>query len=214
MYRVHLDDEKIYSSSDDHTIRVWNRYNGDCLHLLEIPGSMIVRNMFVTSPYLIATTTGTTVSVWDIVSGKLEHRINNQGRCDWGPIRGKEPTLATIEVNHYSINYQFRIWDLRSGRLLTSSSFEPGFLEEEIFLQGRFFMGLAIQDDGYVLKVWDFGANDSLDAEGCSDACTSSTLRGDAPDKAEDMRKDNHGKTTDPTVASEGKRGMSEAVLR
>ncbi|PPQ74258.1 LOW QUALITY PROTEIN: hypothetical protein CVT26_004451 [Gymnopilus dilepis] len=199
--RVHLDDEKIYSSSDDHTIRVWNRYNGDCIHLLEIPGSMIVRNMFVTLPYLIATTTGTTVSVWDIVSGKLEHRINNQGRCDWGPIRGKEPTLATIESDYYSINYQYRMWDLRSGRLLTSSSFEPGFLEEEIFLQGRFFMGLAIQDDGYVLKVWDFGAKDSLATEVGNNDRASSSPRGDVRDKAEETR--NHGKTTDPAVAAE-----------
>ncbi|PPR01433.1 hypothetical protein CVT26_015435 [Gymnopilus dilepis] len=160
--QVDLDEERIYSTSDDHTIRMWDRSKGDCLHVFVGYFS----KMFVTLPYLIATTIGSSVYIWDIVSCKLMHTIDNQRNCNLDQIQGKEHTLATIEAFEGSRFHCFRIWDLRSRRPIRTSSFESGILQERRFFQGRFFIGIAEEDEGHVLKVWDFGANyDSLDAE-------------------------------------------------
>ena len=140
---------------------MWDRYKGDCLHVLEMPLSLA--KIF---SYVIARTGVSALLIWDIVSGKLGHKINYTWLWGARPIRGKEGTLETIERDENPSIFRFRIWDLRSGQLIRASSFEPGVLMLRRFFQDRFFIGIAKKDEGHILKVWDFGANyNSLNAE-------------------------------------------------
>ncbi|PPR01436.1 hypothetical protein CVT26_015439 [Gymnopilus dilepis] len=174
--RLRLDEERIYSASGDCTIRVWDRYQGDCSHVVELKHSRLEMHSLdicVTSPYLIVSSTSyyrydfrdSPVFIFNIISGKFEQTINGQWRCNLGPIRGTEPTLATIGLAANQHLPCFKILDLRSGRFVTSSLFEPGFLAKQWFIQGRFFMGITGENKGHILKVWDFDANESLDTE-------------------------------------------------
>ncbi|PPR01435.1 hypothetical protein CVT26_015438 [Gymnopilus dilepis] len=204
---VDLDEERIYSNSYDSTIRVWDRYKGDCLHILEVAVS--IAEIFVTPSYIIAAghdlQVVTTLFIWDIVSGKLQHRVDNQSCCALGPIRGNERTLATIEADEDSSIKWFRIWDLKSGQPLMTSSFEPGLLDRKRVVQGRFVMGIVTEDEGHVLKVWDFGANDAEYGEVRDDDHGNS--RDNSIDQTEEVMRDDCGMSVRSSPSSSAAEG-------
>ncbi|PPQ82682.1 hypothetical protein CVT26_000883 [Gymnopilus dilepis] len=210
--RLCIDVERICSSSTDDTIRVWDRYSGDCLHILDFPrptSKHLICDLFFTSPYLVITTIGNTldpfslnytVFIWNIFSGTLEHEIDNQLECNLAMARGKARTLATIEHDEGLDICWFRIWDPSSGRSLRSSSFECGFLPDTFFCQGRYFIGVAEYGIGHVLKVWDFGTDDSLDSEVGNNACRSS--RDEVTYKTKETSEVDHRKAMNPSPSS------------
>ncbi|PPQ80258.1 hypothetical protein CVT26_012049 [Gymnopilus dilepis] len=200
---VDLDEERIYSSSYDNTIRVWDRYKGDCLHVHVLEVVKSPADIFFTPSYIVALANASELSIWDIVSGKLEHRINNQPLWDLGSFRR---TLATIE--HDELNqsiFWVRIWDLRSGQPIRTSSFEPGFLKIQRFFQGRFFIGISKEDEGHVLKVWDFGDNDAEYGEVRDDDHGNS--RDNSIDKIKEVTRDDCRMSVSPSPSSSAVEG-------
>ncbi|PPQ74257.1 hypothetical protein CVT26_004450, partial [Gymnopilus dilepis] len=201
--QVDLDHERIYSASADDTLRIWDRYKGDCSHVLEAANSF--SKISVTPSYIIATPrSASTLFIWDIVSGKLEHRIDNQWTWDLGPIRGKERTLSTIEIDQDPGVYWFRVWDLKSGQLRRTSSLEAG-LERILFFRGGLFIGLAAEGEEYVLKVWDFSANYPLDGEVKNN--DHGIPRDNVIDMTEEVGKDDCGMTVIPSPSSSAVEG-------
>ena len=124
MTDVCLDQSRIYSSSRDFAVRVWDCHSGDCLYVLKTyPESLWPFILHVTPSYFIAAINapvrGCEICIWEPVSGKLVHQISKQGSCTLGPYYGQERTLVTREFNsNLNIDF-FEIWDIKTGQILT-----------------------------------------------------------------------------------------------
>ena len=67
--RLRLNSSKIYSASDDKTIRVWDMETGECLHILQSSSSSWFLDLHLTSTYLTSLTYEA-LEIWDINSGQ------------------------------------------------------------------------------------------------------------------------------------------------
>ncbi|PPQ78476.1 hypothetical protein CVT26_005149 [Gymnopilus dilepis] len=209
---VCLDESRIYSSSYDNTVRVWAHHSGDCLHILNL-GPIELFSTFTTDTTSRRLITASRVSkqrneilIWDPISGKLIHRISNQADSWLGPIRDNERTLLSWEVGEGSSMDWLRIWDVRSGQTLMSLPIGLKFTTIGLCSQGRIVFALSKQGEEHLLKVWDFGPNNSVCARVVGgNVCT--PLEGIIIDNAEEPRKGDLGKmdaATSSRMAVEG----------
>ena len=114
--------------------------------------------------------------------------------------------LEAIEIARDLGILCFKLWDLRSGQLLRTSSFDPPkLLDKSWCFQGRFLLGIAEEDKEYILKVLDFGTSDAQDGELWND--NRGNLRDDGPSKPQEARKDDHEK---PMALSAGSSAIED----
>ena len=185
MTHVCFDKTRIYSSYDA-TVRIWSRHSGDCLHVLDwaaFHSHTSYYRLNTTPSYLmgtgyIPTSRHYRTLLWDPDSGRLVHHIGHHRDSCLGPIRGKEHTLVTLELDADSGMEWLKIWDVESARVLMGSSAGTQSRFLSFCSPGRFLIAIVRQATQNTLQVWDFG-EDSLTTSEDDVLDNSRRLRGD-----------------------------------
>ncbi|PPQ81408.1 hypothetical protein CVT26_007680 [Gymnopilus dilepis] len=170
---VTLDGSRIYSQSEDAAVRIWDRLTGDCLHVLKMhPLTHVLQPLLITPSYLITsgkTPSFNTISIWDHVSGRLVHQIDNEMHYFLGPAEGREHTVVTHGYNMERLSGNwFNIWDLTTGHIRTrilTGFIGPFTYPNQPIGKGRFFVIIAKQHGQYFLRIWDFGVDKPANEE-------------------------------------------------
>ncbi|PPQ96505.1 hypothetical protein CVT26_010440 [Gymnopilus dilepis] len=229
---VAVDESRIYSSSYDVTVRIWDRYHGDSLHVLrlETPAHTTISispSQLMTIPNILGVfNVNSPICVWDPATGELIYRIEEYSDWALGPMRGEERTLLTLDVDILSYTDTFKIWDLKSGQLLTNLSIGSQQILGTSYIrfssQDRFLAAVVKRDGQYLLKVWDFGVDgaprEDNDMSG-NDVESSVVMEETSGGLADHGRLSSSGSSTDderggPESTGKRKRGKGKKVNR
>ena len=165
---LRLSQSKIYSASEDKTIRIWNTLTGDCLHVLESPEGVAL-DMAVSPSYLMTSHLQRTLRAWNASSGDLLYKQDDvpgffiqhddlKMMLSWGTrVSGAEPGLEG-EPSQNCV----QIYDVRSMKQFKSLMIAKTGVSYLFCFQGRFCMALLFDDYDslYSLEVWDFSVSD------------------------------------------------------
>ncbi|PPR06987.1 hypothetical protein CVT26_004256 [Gymnopilus dilepis] len=158
---VDLDRTRMYSTSKDLSLRIWNLQTGESLCILDSlkpsphEGQTPISDRLIMSYHYTAPWEWNAVQVWDHASGSLIYQVEDVFKPALSEDRRR--IVAVRKDEELWIGKRIGIWDVQSGRLQRELACDGVENVYECCCRGRLCL-VAVRRDGQPwLDIWDLG---------------------------------------------------------
>jgi F-box and WD-40 domain protein CDC4 len=145
---VNLPRNQVYSSSMDHTVRVWNLSSGSCDHVLSYHKTIVVL-LSISPSFLVSADANGLVCVWDAQFWHLHQSFTHKYTVtaiqhdDTKVITGSDGLVRVLDIT-------------RKGKTQDLLSADRSRVVSRVAFAGSL-CAAATHEDTSVIDVWDFG---------------------------------------------------------
>ncbi|KAG8664370.1 uncharacterized protein FPOAC1_013708 [Fusarium poae] len=152
-----VDGQRLASSSNDKTVKIWDSHSGECLKTLEGHDGWVRSVVFSADGQRLASSSyDNTVKVWDVHSGECLKTL--EGHDDW--VLSVVFSADGQRLASSSGDKTVKIWDSHSGECLKTLEGHDGWVRSVVFSADG--QRLASSSGDNTVKVWDVHSGECL----------------------------------------------------
>lgn len=145
------------SSSDDHAIRLWNSFTGDCLAILQGHANRVRGLAFSPGEGILATgSDDQTIRLWDIRTGDCLTTLYGHTGCIWSVAFSPDGKILASGSTDQTV----RLWDISTGECLRTQHGHSDWVRSVAFHPKEGI--LASGSDDQAIRLWDVSTGDCL----------------------------------------------------
>ncbi|KAI8710415.1 NACHT domain-containing protein [Fusarium sp. LHS14.1] len=144
------DGQRLASSSDDRTVKIWDTATGACLQTLKGHSSGVTSVVFSTDGQRLASSShDKTIKIWDTATGAYLQKLEGHNYSVRSVVFSADVQRLASSSNDRTV----KIWDIASGACLQTLEGHGGWVWSVVFSADS--QRLASSSDDRTVKIWD-----------------------------------------------------------